>query len=98
MMTFMNEKKTQTVEATQLSWHTLKIVTELLVPVGGEYKLVPLLESTLAVPITASVLHFTSLLSSLVSLGYKHDKILFCLTNVPIYYGEPPCQLRNRLP
>lgn len=81
----MNEKKTWTAEATWLSWHTLKIGNGTLGPCWGECKLAPLLENTLAVPITTDVLCFTSLLSSLASLGYKHDKILFCLTNVPLY-------------
>lgn len=64
----------------------------------GEYKLVPHLENTLAVPVTISGSSFISSLRCLVSQGDKHGKILFSLTNAPLYQAESPCQLRNRLP
>lgn len=47
---------------------------------------------------TTNVSHFTSLLSSLISLGCKHDKVLFFLTDAPLCQVEPSGQLRNRLP
>lgn len=82
-MPFMNEKKTINREMQHCNGavHT-SLALELAFPAGG-YKLVPHLESILAVLATTHSGSFISLLNDLVSLGYKHNDILFSLTNGP---------------
>lgn len=88
LMTHMNERKTEVsrnnaYRGTHFTW-----AKELLLPFGGNINGYP----TWGTPwhLTTSVSSFSSLLNSLISLGYEHNRISFPLTNAPLSRAEPP--------